>query len=226
VNIFNLNSFFRDGYSLTYLDQQTSDRLLTLIDRQEFVDEDDPDGLDNPSSLSFDYTWAGLKQPQAPTWDKKNPFNEVPQDLKDFWIDLAKGSYFRWFTDLYGDFTHLSIMVHRYVSGDGMGFHHDVLDSTWLLNLIYLVDEPFYEADGGYLGVGHCVVNSECVPIRGTEQEILRVVPSHGLMVTLNNRNPSVLHRVEKLISNKTRRVLVCQMGYIENVIHKEGLGR
>jgi hypothetical protein len=117
-------------------------------------------------------------------------------------------------------------MAHRYVTGDGMGFHNDVLDATWLLNLVYLVDHPFIEQDGGFLGVGRCMVNSECTSIKGTESEILRVIPSHGLMMTLNNRNPSVLHRVEKLVSNKVRRVLVCQMGYIESILYKESQNR
>jgi hypothetical protein len=226
VNSFDLNSFFKNGFSITHLSKETADRLRTVIDEEVFEDEEDIYGLDNPSSVVFEHTWKGLKHPQAPQWDKKSPFNKVPPELYDFWVETAKSSYFKWFTDLYGDFTHLTVMVHRYVRGDGMGFHNDTSDATWLLNLIYLTDEPFVIEDGGYLGLGRCVVDANCIPIRGTESEIIKIVPEHGLMVTLNNRDPSLLHRVEKLISGKVRRVAVCQMGYIESVLHKEKQGR
>lgn len=221
---FDLNTFFRDGYSITRLGKPTADRLLQIMDRQEYTDEDEPYGLDNPSSIAFSHTWGDMQHPKAPSWDKKEAFNQAPLELQEFWNEAAKSDYFKWFTDLYGDFTHLTIMAHRYTKGDGMGFHHDVLDATWLLNLIYLVDEPFDEEDGGYLGVGRCIVNPDCVPIKGTETEILKVIPTHGLMLTLNNRNPSVLHRVQKMVSDKVRRVIVCQMGYIESILHREAL--
>lgn len=220
--MFDLERFWRDGYTVTKIDRDIADELLSGIEAQSYVDEPDAYELDNPASVSLAKSWEGIRHPQAPDWDKKSPFNTGPDLFKEFWSEVAFSEYFEWFTQLYGNFTQQSVMVHKYMRNEGMGWHYDVPDATMALNILYLTRDTFTEEDGGYLGVGHCSVDSEGVPVADSVIEVERVLPNHGTLVTLNNMNPKILHRVQKLVAPKSRFSLVCQFGYIGNVLHKE----
>jgi hypothetical protein len=219
---FNLNNFFRDGFTFTKIDELEADQLLQAIKRDEYIEEEDVYSLDNPSSVALKDSWDGVIHPKAPSWDKKSPFNSAPNLFHDFWKNLSESEYFSWFPKLYGSFTHRTIMAHKYNKDDGMGWHYDVTDATLLLNILYLTDDTWNLEDGGYLEVGHCNITGKGIPIKDTVESKIKILPNHGTLVTISNYNPSVLHKVEKLFSDKTRYALVCQLGYFNNVINKE----
>ena len=219
---FNLNNFFRDGFTVTKIDIEQADNLLSFIKRDNYIDEEDVYTLDNPSSMALEESWKGVIHPKAPVWDKKSPFNSAPETFQEFWKNLSESDYFSWFPKLYGSFTHRTIMAHKYTKNDGMGWHYDVTDATLLLNILYLSEDVWELKDGGYLEIGHCNVNGKGIPLKNTVESKIKVLPNHGTLVTISNYNPSVLHKVEKIFSSKTRYALVCQLGYFNNVINKE----
>lgn len=217
----NLDLFYSQGFTATLIDRDIANGLLWELQKQKYTQEDDLYTLDNESSVALADSWKGIVHPQCPEWDKKSPFNSAPAPFKDFWFDVAK-NYFKFFTNIWGDFTQQTVMAHRYVKGDGMGWHYDVRDTTWFLNLLYLTEQEFTKEDGGYLGIGRCKVDHNGVPKTSEVQTLAEFVPVHGLLVTIDNTNPKILHRVEKMVSEKERFVLVGQFGYIENTLHKE----
>ena len=219
---FNLDQFFRQGFTSTFIEKEKADELLGYMKAQKYVHEDDLYTLDNDASVALSKSWQGIVHPQCPEWDKKSPFNSAPAVFRDFWFDAARSSYFKFFTDIWGDFTQQTVMAHRYVKGDGMGWHYDTTDTTWLLNLIYLTDQTWTKEDGGYLGVGRGRITSDGIPKPETVQTVAEFIPQHGLLVTLDNSNPKVLHRVQSMTAEKERFVLVGQFGYIENTLSKE----
>lgn len=223
---FDIDKFWLHGYAVTKIEDPILDKLLAQIESERYVDEPGSYELDNPASVSLAQSWEGIRHPQAPAWDKKSPFNSSPEIFDEFWQSLAFSDYFKWFTQLYGNFTHKTVMVHKYMKQEGMGWHYDVTDSTLTLNILYLTRDTFTHSDGGYLGIGHCNVTPEGTPIKESVREVDRILPNHGVMVTINNMNPKVLHRVEKLVAAKSRYSLVCQFGYIGNVLHKERMVR
>jgi len=219
---FNHDLFYRQGFTSTFIEKNVADQLLQTMKAQSYVHEDDVYSLDNQASVALSKSWNGVVHPRCPDWDKKSPFNSPPSVFKDFWFEAARGPYFKFFTDVWGDFSQQTVMAHRYLRGDGMGWHYDVTDTTWLLNLIYLTDQEFLHEDGGYLGIGRCKITNEGIPMPETVETQAEFVPMHGLLVTIDNTNPKILHRVQKMVTEKERFVLVGQLGYIENTLNKE----
>jgi hypothetical protein len=216
-----LNNYFKYGYSVSSIPKEWADTLLQWMDSEQYAKEADEYGLDNPSSVALSDSWQGVRHPEAPDWDKKQAFCATPKHWKEFWQKFSESEYFDWWRNLYGDFTFRHVMAHKYVKSDGMGWHYDVKDASFMINLIYLSRDTWTIDDGGYIELGHCNVTDRGIPIHGTVQSITKIPPNHGTIVTMTNMNPSILHRVEKLKTDKVRYVAVCQLGYIGNVCSK-----
>lgn len=116
-----------------------------------------------------------------------------------------------------GRFTSSHIILHRYRKTKAMNWHHDVFDRSIVLALAYLSEDTFSESDGGILEIGRCHVDEAGIPT-GPPKVVHRVLPNKNTIVLLNNTDPTLMHRVTPMLSDMTRIVLSCQLGYAEMV--------
>jgi len=208
---FDINKFFKDGYTVTKIDSNIADYFLEVVKNQTYVEGD---GY---------YASAGYGAPLISKWESSYvvpSYNEeAPKIFKDFWNDLSTSPYFEWFTKNFGDFSQGSPMINKYLKNSGMVWHSDSYDSTFMTNILYLTSENFVESDGGYLGVGKCQLNNDGFLDENTITEIEKILPNHGVMVTVNNIDLTTLHRVEELHNKKERYSLLCHLGYVDQTL-------
>lgn len=241
-----LDQFYAQGFVVTQIDDDVADELFSFLKTQNFLPSskifDVYDSNKYESIVgsvvepSFNVTlkdrlkksWRGLVHPNI--WDKgvngpsaeATPFQSYPDEFQSFWSELASSQYYSYFTNIYGEFTQRFMLAHKYEIGQGLGWHHDLTDSTWFNNILFLGDDDFTEEDGGFLGIADCRIDIDGFPMEGTIRNLRNVAPKHGTLVTMNNMHPRLLHRVEPLSRPKNRYTLSCQFGYIENVIGKQ----
>jgi len=207
-----LNSFFRKGYAVTRVSQATADFLLTCVENQPFVEGD---GY---------YASESFGAPLISRWEA--PFiipaenKTAPNALNTFWMEAAQSPYFSWFRETFGDFSQGCPMINYFRQGDGMVWHTDGLDGTFMTNCLYLTKDIFDLEDGGYLGVGRGEWMDTSKPI----QSFNKILTNHGVLVSINNLDCSNLHRVEKLLSDKQRLTLLFHFGYAEHTVTKARL--
>lgn len=213
------DNFYKLGYNISEINPEIADRLLLEARSLNFQSESGNYGTDNLSSVSpeFEHT------PEITTIT--TPF------IEEFWSDFQKNFHF--LTNHLGPFTHRRVMTHRYNKKDGMNWHHDIFDGTVALNILYLTKDRFepWAGDGGRLLVGRGEVDARGVPqqiemVGG--QSIVggydSITPKHGVVVTINNMNPTILHMVEPLNCRKERITMSCQFGYIEHIRRLKGM--
>lgn len=203
-----LNSFFGLGYAVTQISTELADFLLKIVENQPFVDGD-----------GF-YAGEGFGAPLISAWESQfivpseNKF--APDALKTFWQQAARSPYFSWFQENFGEFSQGCPMVNNFRKGDGMVWHTDSLDGTFMTNCLYLTRDIFRSEDGGYLGLG---IDS------GDELwEDDHILTNHGTLVSINNLSPLGRHRVEKLTVDKQRLTLLFHFGYAETTVTKARL--
>lgn len=241
---FDLDEFLERGFTVTSLRETAlADKLLSTLRTEPFVAPEDIFGGDiysgsvtEPSfnvklkkALAWD--WEGKKHPLI--WEKgmngkddPNLFTSYPEVFQHFWNELVD-TELHWFTSTYGRFSRFGMLAHKYEVGQGLGWHHDLSDSTWLNCILYLgVNGDYDVEDGGYLSIGRCRLDSEGIPIIPSEKVCIRlervVRPLHGTIVFLDNRRANLLHRVPILKKEHERYTLSCQLGFIENLMAKK----
>ena len=209
-----LNSFFKKGYAVTQIDKNLADFLLGQVSAQPFVEGD-----------GF-YASENFGAPLISEWE--SPYivptenKEAPNALKEFWTQSARSPYFSWFAKNFGDFSQGCPMINHFRKGDGMVWHTDSLDGTFMTNCLYLSKDVFHYEDGGYLGVGRGTLKEGGVPdISRSIKCFDRILTNHGTLVSINNLDISNLHRVEKLLADKQRLTLLFHFGYVETTVSK-----
>lgn len=237
--------FYLSGFTVIQIKKDQADDLLEIVSEERFLPVSDifdvyaSKTVNTKSGVAIEPEfnvkvraslspfWNDIKHPDIwgdgvnGDFKKVNPFVQYPQELSDFW-DEFRDRHFQWFTKTWGAFDHKYLLAHQYHSGQSLGFHHDLSDSTILNCIGYLGDSNYTEEDGGYLEIAECDVDSSGLPLPETVKPIRKIMPNHGTIVVMDNTNPRILHRVEPLRANKRRFTLSCQFGYLRNILTKK----
>jgi hypothetical protein len=237
--------FYMNGFSVLTISRATADHLFEVVQDEAFLPVSDifdvyaSKTVNTKSGVAIEPEfnvkvrealspfWKDIKHPDIwgdgvnGDFKKVNPFVKYPEVLSDFWDEFAK-DHFKWFAQTWGPFDHKYLLAHQYSSGQSLGFHHDLSDSTILNCIGYLGDSDYTEEDGGYLEVAECDVDSSGLPMPETVKPLRRILPNHGTIVVMDNTNPRLLHRVEPLKRKKRRFTLSCQFGYLRNILTKK----
>jgi len=244
---FNLDEFFDRGFTTSQIETDVADELLAALKNEPFVAPESVFGGDIYDTKEVDtgygavveptfnvrlkkaleFDWVGSRHPLI--WEKgmngkddPSLFTSYPEVFQLFWNELVDRNL-HWFTKTYGRFSRFGMLAHKYEVGQGLGWHHDLSDSTWVNCILYLGEKEFPSNSGGYLTVAGCSLNKEGIPVM--EKGVFRsrtISPSHGTIVFLDNRKPNLLHKVPVLEKPLERYTLSCQLGYIENLMAKK----
>lgn len=211
----NISQFFRKGYFETRL---VSDLWVNRI-KEQVAAECFEDRIPKPDIPMGRYD--EVYQLQKPAWDLGRPSNEPPEVYKQFFDAIAADKAFSWFHGVLGPFTQKTIMSTRIQRHGGIGFHHDVKESTAMIVLLYLTDLDFLLEDGGFLEMGRvsrlkttAMPDSDMLPFDAP------IIPKDGKLVFLNNLDPTFVHRVSQMVAEKSRFTISCQLGWLSNVSH------
>jgi hypothetical protein len=220
-----LRSFFQNGYSVSKIDRSVADAALEAIPRQNFHY---PDQVLTEKEHPVYYKETGLFYCECTTTGTAtNPPLAArginPADIKFFnrlWESVAMSADYRWFRECFGPISRFSKQFHNFNKNDYLKFHFDYKDAVPIISILYVGDDDFTEADGGYLEVGRCEVTEDFEIVHESIQKTGLILPNHGTLVTINNLTPYFVHSVAKLISQKTRYSVICQFGYKENELY------
>ena len=225
----NLNEFFNQGYTVSSINLDLADILLQKVKRQYFkypsvLSETEHPVYRTDTNLFYCECVTSFTLPEGENVSSPQMGMEFLEEDKkffnDFWKDLEKESYFRSLTNSTGTFSQLSKQIMHYNKNDGLSWHYDFKDASFMINMIYLTDEVFTEEDGSYLEFGVCYYKENEDIKKENVTTIGKIIPKHGLIVTANNMNPNFVHRVPFLKTNKQRYSLICQFGYSTNVLY------
>jgi len=214
----NINHFFNYGYAVSHIPLDLADCLLEAVRSQQY------------HVCDGTYKSSNLEAPLLASWDSallpsKFLNGITPQIFSDLNTHLRDLSFLNWFETNFGNFSQFSVMVNKFSKNNGMIWHNDHLDSTFLSVLIYLSKDTFSEEDGGFLELGKIYDTDLIVDARPPAHEVQylrKVIPNHGTVVLINNTKIDSVHKVEKLISDKERYTILCHFGYWENIAHKK----
>lgn len=212
----NLNSFFRKGYAVTRVSSELASYLHNVVENQPFVEGD-----------GF-YASENFGAPLISRWESQfiipSENKTAPELLNTFWQKAARSPYFSWFADNFGGFSQGCPMINYFRKGDGMVWHTDSLDGTFMTNCLYLTKDVFTLEDGGYLGVGKGSLTEDGIPNTTESLCLDNLLTNHGVLVSINNLDPSNIHRVAKLLADKQRLTLLFHFGYVETTVTKNRL--
>ena len=203
-----LKDLFTQGFFLTSIPKETADLMLEIVEAQDFskvsgVYDQQPEFQ---SDFNFPEVWMHRgKAVQA--FD----MNEYPKELEALWGQIAQ-EHFSGFQKIMGAFDQTCMLAHRFSVGQEIGFHSDTTEATFFGMIAYLGDSGFSEEDGGFLKLGRATL-SETGAISAVS-EIARVLPNHGTLVIVSNIDPTFVHAVEPLRSEKKRVTQACRLGY------------
>jgi hypothetical protein len=213
---FDINGFFRRGFTVTEIEKEAADFYLAEVEKQPFVEGD------------HFYASENFGAPLISKWESTHIVpshnREAPSVFKKFWDDLSGHSYFEWFTKNFGPFSQGSPMINQYRKNDGMVWHTDSYDATFMTNILYLSRDNLSLEDGGYLSVGRCSLNEHGVVDKDTIIHYADILPNHGVLVTVNNIDHTTLHRVAPMAVSKQRISLLCHLGYAEQTLTRNRL--
>lgn len=191
---FDVNAFFRFGYQITSIDKPYADILLERIRSQNFFDANQER--------------AGWSDPKVTHWEG----DSLPSEFHHYWNHLSNSAYFSYFRENWGPFSQGLPMSNHFSVGNGMAWHADLNDGSFMTTMLYLTADEFRIEDGGFLTVG-IKKGPMIVPLD-------LVLPSHGVLVTVNNLNPHFQHKVMPLVSDKERYTVMCHFGYVDPSLH------
>ena len=207
------NNFYLKGADVVDVDPAFNAELYGLIAGESFV---------------------GDGRIQNPIWDKEyheqgiDQYIEGKQPYLNFFQKLIKEPYFDYWNYIYGDFDEIHININKVRRGGSLPWHFDGYDGTFLQILCYPNIEDFIESDGGHLLIGRPEFISrdndpfphwdpksslDRIPCRNI-QVTKRYVPSRNNVVILNNIDPSFVHRVTELETDKNRHTIIATLGY------------
>lgn len=208
-----LCNFFREGFYLRQLDPDTSTGLLEITRSTDFI-------------KSEDYRDVGYKPPLIANWDDLNDpivaAHNCDPRLREYW-GLFRGMLSPLET-LFGAFDTGSVLINKFPSGHGMNWHSDTVDTTFVQMLVYLTKDPFSRQDGGYLQVAEGPVNENGVVDKTSLVSKQDILPNNGTIVVMNNLMPTMVHRVEPLVSLKERITVVFRYGFMANTLTRRRL--
>lgn len=179
-------------------------------------------------------TFTGDGAIQNPNWDREyherhlDVYIKGRQPYLEFFQEIVKSDYFDYWRHVYGDFDEIHVNVNKVDQTGEMPWHFDGYDGTFLQLLCYPNMDDFTEDDGGLLLVGRPDIVSlpnDPLPHWHPESSLDQVltdnvkvtqkyVPSRNQIVVLNNSDPSFVHRVSRLTSDKTRYTIIATLGY------------
>jgi hypothetical protein len=206
--VFNVKSFFTKGFCTTSVDLRVCDHLLTILRTEPLVEGD---GVYKSENFRAPMISKFESQKIIPSENRL-----APKELIEFYNIAKSHDFFRPIREFLGDFTQGCPMINHYRRGDGMVWHTDALDATAMTCCLYLTGDEFTHEDGGWLGVGR--------EINGKVAVFDRILPNHGVLVIINNLDPSNRHRVEPVKSPKERNTLLFHLGYAEHTLTKNRL--
>lgn len=171
---------------------------------------------------------------QNPVWDREYHERDLDvyvkgrQSYLEFFQEVVKSDYFDYWRHVYGDFDEIHININKVDQTGEMPWHFDGYDGTFLQLLCYPNMDDFTEDDGGLLLVGrpdtlynesdpmpHWHPKSSLDKILTSNVEVTqRFIPNTNQIVVLNNSDPSFVHKVTRLTSDKTRYTIIATLGY------------
>lgn len=226
----NLTDLFTKGFTVTSLDLSRADDALANLKLQTFKHPDRQTTKEHPnyhmdSGLFYCDCVTEFSKPKgygANTPRMGMGFREdsIPY-FNSFWDQVAAQPYFNYFRNNFGPFSQLSKQMNFYSEpGEGLSWHNDYQDASFMINIITLTDDNFEEADGAFLEFGKATLGESNQFIPESIKPVGKVIPKHGTLVTINNMVPGFLHTVAALTQPKSRYSLICQFGFSSNVMH------
>lgn len=219
---FNLNDFFKHGYTVTQLDVKLADQVLEWVEAEKFdklsqrvIYKDR--AVEEEMGKSYPSLWTVDGEPTQAfdriTWK---------ETYTNFWNEVLQDDYFSFFRKTFGNFSNFCMLGHEFKAGDELGWHRDLIESTYFGNILYLGDNDYTRDDGGYLRIGRTQLDSTGLPLIRSLKIVGEVLPNHGTMVTISNMNPCILHDVVQLKNQKKRYTHACRFGFMENRLAKK----
>ena len=213
----NFNDLYLKGADIVDVDPSFSAILFAQLMSEQFCTE---------SSYGTEIT--------NPIWDREYNEREDPiyiegrQPYLEFFKEVINHPYFDYWKHVYGEFDEIHVNVNKVTAGGEMPWHFDGYDGTLLQLLCYPNMDDFSPEDGGHLLVGrpdtlfkegdpmpHWVPEKSLDDILTPNVEITqRFVPNRNQIVVLNNSDPSFVHRVTQLKSDKTRYTVIATLGF------------
>jgi len=157
----------------------------------------------------------------TPVFKKENP----PSIYKDFVKEILQQKCLKQYQDIYGNFTHTKLMLHKTPKGYINDFHSHTYDGTHLHILFHFTDSIRIIEDGGLIQVGEVIDKGNVIfndidfyhrNPRYHKPNISEVV-STGMATIINNINPYFRHAVTEVLSDKSRYTLMLACGYKDN---------
>ena len=201
------NDFFVKGFDISPIDKTFIDHLAGYVYSEKFGTG----------------TYLGVENP---LWDRDyqeldENFYASQQKYVDLIKELLKKDYFKYWTEIYGDFSFFKVSINKMQPGSSMDWHWDGFDGTFLQLLFYLqpleqgqfevgiakdvqVNQtdslPHWQPDKGLNYICHDVQSTGKIDI------------TNGKMIVLNNYNPKFVHRVNE--TNALRYSVIVSCGY------------
>lgn len=223
---FDLNHFFKYGYTVTQLSPALADYMLRLIEAEKFKHVDQEEIYVTYRRIASYHPEIAKRYPEM--WTENDVHVQAFDKIKwkdvytHFWNDVLQQEYFSWFKSSFGVFSSFGMLAHKFNAGEELGWHRDLIEATYFGNILYLGDDDYTKDDGGYLRVGRVKLDDKNSPRLDTLEVLGEILPNHGTLVTVTNLDPCILHDVVKLQTDKRRYTHGCRFGFIENRVSKK----
>jgi hypothetical protein len=208
----NLSDYFHKGYTSTNIPDV--EELLPFLRSQKWHTVEN-----NYQEFAEGNTF---NLPLSADWDFKSHQNKIPSSLYEAIKDLASSGYYEWFTQIYGNFTQITVMLTKMEKGSGYDWYQDTKLGAFNGNLLFITPEVFDESDGGEISLGICDSSPTGKPLSDTVIPLEHFIPTNGLMITNYNINPNVIRKINPLKTDKELYILHFYLGYVENTLMKE----
>jgi len=213
------NRYYNDGYDLVSVDQTLIDHLASYVLQENFSDAPLHPGLSQPD-WDADYTNITPEY-----YEKQSKYIDILKPIID------DSFYFDYWRTLYGNFDELVVSVNKMEKGSSMDWHWDGFDGSVLQLMLYVNLEKRTKEDGGLIEIGKSIdpmVNEDdpfphWSPSTGLNEvtgDVIvtgSLVPDNNVGIVLNNNNPTLVHRVTPLLTDKIRYSVLLQCGYKHN---------
>jgi len=189
-----VDQFYRQGFTTTTLPEELLSEITIEMRMQPYRSETGGHpGVFYPTEASTPSIWK-------------------------FWKTLGASDYYSYLRRTWGDFTYFYSWGFKYALEQNVPFHGDMEKGMPVLNILYLSFDSFVEDDGGYLKLARLkrplnVRNLYELP----DEDVVghwRICPNNGVLVTINNTDPLIVHSVERLYAKKDRYTLSCLFGH------------
>ena len=202
MGTFDPGLFHNNGYCVTHVSPAFADMALAIMKAQTYSLE----VYNEPNQYSK--SWVDHDYSNPPV------YAENREVLKIAFETLATDPYFSFITKRYGEFTKKTAIGLKYGKGNALGWHYDIDDPALVLMFLYISEDRFTKDDGGQLRLGRCHVDKDGIPDLRTVRTLEEITPLHGRLVVLDNTRPTLLHKVNRIMSEKNRYVISGKLGW------------